>query len=70
LGDGAEFVRGLRQCNVECLFASPRAFEQELEPESRFSRSGVALYEIEPAAGETPGENVVETGNAGDNLWR
>jgi len=55
LGDVAELVRTLRQCDVERLFAPPRAFEQKLEGERRLSRSGVALDEVEAATGEAPG---------------
>ena len=55
LDDVAELVRRLRQRDVERPFAPPRAFEQELEGERRFSRSGVALDEVEAATGEAPG---------------
>jgi hypothetical protein len=68
LGDGAELVRRLRQCDVERPFAPPRAFEQELEGERRLSRSGVALDQIEAATGEPPGQNVVEARYAHGNF--
>jgi hypothetical protein len=55
LGDVAELVRRLRQCDVERSFAPPRAFEQELERERRLSRSGVPFDEVEAATGEAPG---------------
>ena len=70
LGDGADLVRRLRQCDVERRFSLARAFKKEVQAECRLSRSGVALYKMKPTSRETAREYVIEAGNTRGNLWR
>ena len=63
--DFFHFVARLGQADVEHLLPGPRARDQELQRQRRFSGSRLPLQKIKSARRQPAFEDVIESGNAG-----